>query len=131
MFVFKENPEAIFRATLSNDVKDAADIVFGITGDEAIAKTALLDLASMSFGDEISYSDICTISCVRTVQDAVAASAESIFVACMACLWKEIKGKVALSVEEDCGLSAGASFSCSDVAAAINKALSDQLVKKA
>lgn len=30
-------------------------------------------MASMNFGDEISYGDNCTISCVRTAQEAVVA----------------------------------------------------------
>ena len=52
------------RITISNDVKDVADIVLGISGSEEIASKVLRYIGCMQFGDTIIENSYCIIDCI-------------------------------------------------------------------
>mgnify|MGYP003394241380 CR=1 FL=1 len=52
------------RITISNDVKDVADIVLGISGSEEIASKVLRCIGCMQFGDTIIENPYCIIDCI-------------------------------------------------------------------
>ena len=52
------------RITISNDVKDVADIVLGISGSEEIASKVLRYIGCMQFGDTIIENPYCIIDCI-------------------------------------------------------------------
>ena len=52
------------RITISNDVKDVADIVLGISGSEEIASKVLRYIGCMQFSDTIIENPYCIIDCI-------------------------------------------------------------------
>lgn len=53
--------------TISNDVKDVADIVLGITGSEEIARRVFREVEIMHFGDSIIENPYCIIDCIPDI----------------------------------------------------------------
>lgn len=65
MFVITDCTVNPVKKISSNDCKDIADIILGITGDDNIAQKALRDVAVMQFGDVLIANPYYIIDCVK------------------------------------------------------------------
>lgn len=68
MFLITDCSRGCLTRTETVDLKDLGDIILNITGNEHIAKQAMLDAGSMMFGDTSILNPYYIIDCVPDIQ---------------------------------------------------------------